>query len=170
MDENPMRQIRIEKVTLNIGCGADKDKLERAKALLEKITGRKVFITKTHKRTTFGMARGKPIGVKVTLRKKEAIEFLKKCLDAVNNQIKASQFDNEGNFSLGIKEYIDIPGVKYDPNIGIIGMDVCVTFERPGYRVKRKKYKRSKIGKKHKIKKEEVIEWLKNNFKVSIIE
>jgi large subunit ribosomal protein L5 len=168
--ENPMRQIRIEKVTLNIGCGSDRDKLERAKKLLEKITGRKVIITRTHKRTTFGMARKRPIGVKVTLRKKEALDFLKKAFVAVGNQIKTSQFDQDGNFSLGIKEYIDLPDVKYDPKIGILGMDVAVTLERPGYRVKRRKVRKSKIGKSHRIKREEAIEWVKKEFGVDVIE
>jgi large subunit ribosomal protein L5 len=168
--ENPMRQIRIEKVTLNIGCGSDRDKLERAKKLLETITGRKVIITRTHKRTTFGMARKRPIGVKVTLRKKEALDFLKKAFVAVGNQIKTSQFDQDGNFSLGIKEYIDLPDVKYDPKIGILGMDVAVTLERPGYRVKRRKVRKSKIGKSHRIKREEAIEWVKKEFGVDVIE
>jgi len=170
MEQNPMREIRIEKVTLNIGCGSDREKLERAQKLMEKLTGRKVVITKTRKRTTFGMARNRPIGVKVTLRGKEAEEFLKKVFEAVGNQIKASQFDEFGNFSIGIKEYIDIPGTKYDPSIGLLGMDVCVTLERPGYRVKKRKLKKSKIGKKHIVTKEEAIEWLKQKFGVNVIE
>lgn len=166
--QNPMREIRIEKVTLNIGCGESGEKVERAKKLLEKLTGKKVVITKTHKRTTFGMARNRPIGAKVTLRKKHAIEFLKKALKAIDNKLPASCFDELGNFSFGIKEYIDIPGIKFDPEIGILGMDVCVTLERPGYRVKRKKLK-SKIGKNHLIKKEEAIEWVKKTFGVEIV-
>lgn len=164
-----MREIRIEKVTINMGCGSDEEKLERAKKLLEKLTGRKVLITKTRKRTTFGMARNRPIGVKVTLRGKEAEEFLKKAFDAVDNTIKASQFDENGNFSIGIREYIDLPGAKYDPEIGILGMDVCVTLERPGYRVKRRKIKKSKVGKKHRISKGEAIEWVKDKFGVNVI-
>ncbi|MCD6402953.1 MAG: 50S ribosomal protein L5 [Candidatus Aenigmarchaeota archaeon] len=169
MKENPMREIRIEKVTINIGCGSDREKLERAEKLLQRLTNRKVVITKTHKRTTFGMARNRPIGVKVTLRGKEAEDFLKKTLDAVDFQLKESQFDEFGNFSIGIKEYIDLPGVKYDPEIGILGMNVCITLERPGYRVKRRKLKKSKVGKKHRITKEEAIEWVKEKFGVKIV-
>jgi len=167
---NPMREIRIEKVTLNIGCGNDKEKLERAKKLLERMTGKKVVITKTRKRTTFGMARKRPIGAKVTLRGKDAEEFLKKVFEAVDNKIKSSQFDEYGNFSIGVKEYIDLPGMKYIPEIGILGMDVCVTLERPGYRVKRRKVKKSKVGKKHIVKKEEAINWVKEKFKVDVVE
>ncbi len=166
--ENPMREIRIEKVTINIGCGEGGEKLERALKLLEKLTGKKPVVTKTYKRTTFGMAKNRPIGAKVTLRRNDAYEFLKRAFGAVENKISSSYFDELGNFSFGIKEYIDIPGIKFDPEIGILGMDVCVTLERPGYRVKRKKLKR-KIGKNHLIKKEEAIEWVKKTFGVEIV-
>lgn len=155
-----MKRIRIEKVTLNIGTTTDKEKLERAAKLLEKITGRKPIITKTRKRNTFGIARGRPIGVKITLRGKAAEEMLMSVLKSVKNTLKSSQI-NGGNFSIGVKEYIDLPGVKYDPNIGVLGFDCCVTLERPGYRVKRRKIKTAKIGKRHLITKEETIEWVK---------
>ncbi|MEM5802998.1 MAG: 50S ribosomal protein L5 [Candidatus Aenigmatarchaeota archaeon] len=161
MKENPMRQIRIEKVTLNIGCGDDKQKIEKAQKLLEKITGSKPIITKSRKRSTFGVAKGKPLGVKVTLRKKKAEEFFNSVLKSVNNIVKSSQIDNGGNINFGIKEYIDLPNVKYSPEIGILGMDVAVTLERPGYRVKRRRIRKAIIGKKHKIYKEDTINWLK---------
>jgi len=154
-----MREIRVEKVTLNIGCGSDADKLKRAEKLLQTITGQKPLITKTKDRTTFGMTTKKPIGVKVTLRKKRGKKFLIDALTAIEKELKEKQI-NDGNFSFGIKEYIDLPNVNYDPDIGILGMDVCVTLERPGFRVK-KKLKSSKIGKKHLITKDETIEWLK---------
>ena len=159
MEENPMREIRVEKVTLNIGCGSDADKLKRAEKLLQIITGQKPLVTKTKDRTTFGMTQKKPIGVKVTMRKEKAKKFLIDALTAVDKELKERQI-NDGNFSFGIKEYIDLPNVNYDPDVGILGMDVCVTLERPGFRVKRK-LRTSKIGKKHLITKEETIEWLK---------
>ncbi len=168
LGEHPMREIRIEKVTINIGCGEGGEKLEKALKLLEKLTNQKPVVTKTHKRTTFGMAKGRPIGAKVTLRKQKAYEFLKKAFEAIENKLPASIFDEFGNFSFGIKEYIDIPGMKFDPEIGIFGMDVCVTLERPGYHIKKKRIKR-KIGKKHLIKKEEAIEWVKKAFGVEIV-
>ena len=168
MSENPMREIRIEKVTLNVGCGSDQDKLKRAQKLLQSLTDQKPLITRTRRRTTFGMARKKPIGVKVTLRKDKALNFLRDALQAVDNELKESQI-NDDNFSIGIKEYIDLPKANYDPDVGILGMDVCVTLERPGYRVKKRKIKKSRIGKKHLITKTETIEWLKNKFGVKII-
>lgn len=168
MTENPMREIRIEKVTLNIGCGSDQDKLKRAQKLLQSFTDRKPMITKTRKRTSFGMPQKKAIGVKVTLRNDDAVNFLKNALQAIDSELKEKQISND-NFSIGIKEYIDLPNAKYDPDVGIIGMDVCVTLERPGYRVKKRKNKKSKIGKKHLITKTETIEWLKNKFGVNVI-
>ena len=168
MTENIMREIRIEKITLNMGCGTDKNKLDRAKKLLETLSGQKILTTLSRKRSTFGIAKGKPIGVKVTLRKERALKFLRGALSAVDNELKESQIDN-GNFSIGIREYIDLPDVQYDPEVGIMGLDVCVTLERPGFRVMRKKIKQSKISIKHKITKVETIEWLKNKFGVKIV-
>lgn len=165
---NPMREIKIEKITINIGCGEAGEKLEKARKLLEKLTKKKIAITHTHRRTTFGVAKGRPIGCKVTLRKKEAGEFLKKALNAVDNKLSESVFDSQGNFSFGIKEHINIPGIRYDPEIGIFGMDVCVTLERPGFRVKRKRLPH-KIDKSHLITPEEAKEWVVKNYGVEIV-
>jgi large subunit ribosomal protein L5 len=163
-----MKSIRIEKITLNIGCGGAGEKLDKAKKLLEFLTEKKVVITTTRSRTSFGMAKGRPIGCKVTLRGKNAEEFLKKALSAVDSKLSKNIFDKHGSFSFGIKEHIDIPGIRYDPEIGIFGMDVCVTLERPGFRVKRKKFP-GKIGKKHLIYPEEAMEWVVKNYKVELI-
>ena len=162
-----MRNIRIEKITLNIGCGESGEKLDKAKKLLGILTGKKIVVTSTHKRTSFGMAKGRPIGCKVTMRNKDAEEFLKKAFDAVDFKLSKDVFDRQGSFSFGIKEHIDIPGVRYDPEIGIFGMDVAVTLERAGFNVKRKKLSHS-IGKKHLIKPEEAMEWVVNNYKVDV--
>jgi len=165
---NTMKEIRVEKVTINIGCGEAGEKLERAKKLLNSLTGMSVLETKTSRRTTFGIPKGRSIGCKVTLRGEKAIIFLKKALNAIDNKIKKSSFDKNGNFSFGIKEHLDLSGTKYDPDIGIFGMDVCVTLSRRGYRVSRKRLG-SKIGHKHVIKPEEAIEWVTKNLGVIII-
>lgn len=166
--DNPMRRIRIEKIVLNIGCGKDPSKNpEQAAEILRRITGKKIIITKTHKRSTFGVAKNKPIGATVTIRR-GGEELLKRLLEAVDNKIKSSSFDELGNFAFGIKEYILIPGVKYDYRLPMFGLDVCVTLERPGYRVKRKRICH-KIGKAHLIKRDEAINWVKEKFNVEII-
>ncbi|MCK4336034.1 MAG: 50S ribosomal protein L5 [Candidatus Aenigmarchaeota archaeon] len=165
---NPMREIKLEKVTINIGAGEAGPKLEMAKKLLEKLSEGKVVVTKTHKRTTFGVAKKKPIGVKITMRGERAKEFLRNVLKANENRISPEQFDNNGNFSIGVKEYINLPGIKYDPEIGIIGMDVCVTLERPGFRVKKRRIRPKKVGNKHRITNEEAKEWVKNEFDAEI--
>jgi len=163
--DNPMRQIRIEKITLNIGLGSTGN-VEDAKKILQQITGKKPVVIKTKKRSTFGVPKGKEIGVKVTIRRnKEGL--LQRLFDAKDNIIKKSNFDNTGNLSFGIREYIDIPEMEYDPKIGIMGLDVCVTLERPGFSIKRKKLSK-KVGKKHLISKEDAIDFIKNNFNVEI--
>ena len=163
---NKMREIKIEKIVLNIGCGTT-TKLEDAKIILEKISGRTVVITKTKKRSTFNVPKNKPIGCKVTIRKGKE-ELLSKLLVAKENSLSESSFDRTGNFSFGIKEYIDIPGVEYEPKIGMLGFDVCVSLERSGYRTKRKKIS-SSLGKKHSIKKEDALNFMKEKFKVNVI-
>jgi len=167
--ENPLRSIRVEKVTLNIGCGDDKNKLEKATKLLEYLTERKPLVTKSKRRSTFGVAKGRPIGVMVTLRGKAAEEFLKRALEGIEKKMKASQFDDQGNFSFGLKEYIDVPGVRYKHDIGMLGLDVVVTLERPGFRIKRRRIQQRKIPAKHKINKEETMEWVKKTFGAEVV-
>lgn len=162
-----MREIRVAKVTLNIGCGSDVP-IDQAKIILERISGTHVVITTTKKRSTFNVPKGKAIGCKTTMRK-GADEFLRKMLKAKENKLKSSCFDNTGNFSFGIKEYIDLEYMDYDPKLPILGFDVCVTLERPGYRVKRKRIS-SKLGKKHIITKQDAMEFAKNKFGVKIEE
>jgi large subunit ribosomal protein L5 len=169
LNKNPMEEVRIEKVTLNIGVGEPGEKLEKALKLLETITGKKAVKTKAKKRIPeFNIREGLEIGAKVTLRGNDATEILKKLFKAVDNKIPISKFDERSNLSFGIEEYIHIPGIKYDPSIGIIGLDVCITFEKPGFRIKRKRLSK-KISKKHMIKKEEVIDFLKKNFGVEVL-
>ena len=158
---NRMLQVRIEKITLNMGCGTDTP-VDVARQILERVSNSKVVITHTKKRTTFNVPKNKAIGCKTTIRGGKE-EFLKRMLEARENRLKESNFDNSGNFSFGIKEYIDIPKMEYDPKLGVLGLDVCVTLERPGYRVKRKKIFK-KLGKNHTIKKEDAMKYVQEKF------
>ncbi|MBW2974219.1 50S ribosomal protein L5 [Candidatus Woesearchaeota archaeon] len=167
---NQMRSIKIEKITLNIGAGKEQSKLEKGMLLLKNVTGISPVKTFTNKRIpSWGLRPGLPIGCKLTLRKKKAEEILIRLLDAKENKLSAAQFDQGGNIAFGIQEYIDIPGVKYDPKIGIMGFEVCVTLERPGFRIKKRRIMKRKISPGHSIKKEEAIEFMKERFNVKII-
>lgn len=167
--ENPMTQARIEKITLNIGSGRDQSKLDKAVMLIEQITGIKPVKTVTNKRVAaWGLRPGLPIGCKLTLRGKQARDVLSRILEAKENKLKQSYFDENGNLSFGLSEYIDIPGVKYDTKIGMMGLQICVTFEKPGFRIKKRKLQKKKIPHKHLIKKEDTINYMKDNFKVQI--
>lgn len=167
--ENPMRRIKISSVVLNMSVGSSEDKLNRAITVLTKLTGQKPAIRRAKKTIKeFKIRKGEPIACIVTVRGKKAEDLLDRLFEAVNRKIKSSSFTALGNFSFGIKEYIDIPGMSYDPSIGILGMDVAVNLERPGYRVKYKRKRRSKIGKKHLITKEEAIDFIRNKFNVVI--
>lgn len=163
---NRMKEIRLEKLTLNMGAGESGPKVEKSKKILERISGGKVMVTVTKGRTTFGMAKKRDIGVMVTIRGEKAMELLKRLLEAVEKRLKPSQFDSSGNFSFGIHEYINIPGIKYDPDVGILGMDVCVTLERRGFRVKKRRIKPGRIGKTHRISPAEAMGWVEKEFGV----
>ena len=166
-----MRSPRIEKVTVNIGAGEGGAKLEKAVSLLKKLTDKKPVKTKTMKRIpTFGVRPRMFVGTLVTLRGEDAVNFLKRALAAKGNKIRLKSIDQFGNFSFGIKEYIDIPKVRYDPEIGVFGMDVCVTMGKPGYRVKRRRIKTAKIGKNQLVTKEDAIAYLKEKFEVEVYE
>jgi len=166
---NVMKNIGIEKVTLNIGSGKDQAKLEKGIKLINNIAGKPPVKTFTNKRIQeWGLRPGLPIGCKLTLRKNKAIEILKRLLDAKDNTLSISNFDNEGNISFGIHEYIDIADVKYDPDIGIMGLQVCVTLKRNGFRIKRRTMRKNIIPRKHRIKKDEAIDFMKNTFNLGM--
>jgi large subunit ribosomal protein L5 len=161
--------IKIDKVTVNIGVGGTGEKLEKAKKLLEKLTEQKPIETVARKRIpTWNLRPGVAIGTKVTLRGEKAKKVLNTTLDAIDRKVHESNFDNLGNFSFGIHEYIDVPGLKYDPLIGMLGFDVNTTLRKWGYRVSKRKRKTARIPKKHMITKQESIEYFKNNFNVVI--
>ncbi|MBI2145206.1 50S ribosomal protein L5 [Candidatus Woesearchaeota archaeon] len=168
--DNVMRLLKVTKITLNIGAGKSTEKLEKGVKLLKAIAGIPPVKTVTNKRIpNWGLRPGLPIGCKITLRKTESVELLKRLLQARDNKLAESQFDNEGNVSFGIPEYIDIPGVNYDPAIGIMGLEVCVTIERPGFRVKKRKIMKRKIPPSHRITRAEAVGFMKEKFGVTVI-
>lgn len=167
---NVMRNPKIEKVVVNMGVGESGEKLEKAETLLEKLADQKPVRTKA-KRTNrdFHIRKGEPIGVKVTLRKEKAHTFLKKALDAVEKTLQQKNFDRKGNFAFGIREHIDLPGAKYDPKVGIFGMDVAVVLGRSGFRIKRRKKEKKTIHHRDYVSKEEAISFVTETYGVNVI-
>jgi large subunit ribosomal protein L5 len=164
--ENAMRKIRIEKVVLSVGGTADT--LEKGFKLLKFLTGKKPAKIKSKKRIpTWGVRPGLEVGAVVTLRK-DFTEFLKKLLVSIDNTLRKKQI-SENNFSFGIKEYIEIPGMEYQRDIGIMGFDVTMVFKRCGRRVALKKIKQGKVSKKQTITKEEIIKFMEDNFQTNFI-
>ncbi|MFH1649375.1 MAG: 50S ribosomal protein L5 [Candidatus Woesearchaeota archaeon] len=164
-----MREIRIAKVTLNFGAGKDQALLNKGVELLKLITGIPPIKTVTQKRlAAWGLRPGLPIGCKITLRGPPAHEMLTRLVQARENILDTPCFDDFGNVSFGIKEYIDIPGVKYDPKLGILGLQVSVTLERPGFRIKRRKIKKTRISRKHQITRENAIDYFKKHYKITV--
>jgi large subunit ribosomal protein L5 len=164
-----MKRIEVHKVVINIGVGRSGEPIDKAKNALLELTNQQPAVRGAKKSVRdFGIHKGEPIGVIVTLRHEPAIEFLKRVVAAKNNVLKASSFDNYGNISVGIHEHIDIPGTKYNPEIGIFGMDVNIVLNRPGYRIAKKSRKSAKIGKMHRINREEAIEFFKQEYGVGV--
>lgn len=164
-----MREIRIEKLTFNMGTGKDQAMLDKGLKLLTSLTNGKPVKTFTQKRIPeWGVRPGLPVGCKITLRNNKAIDMIKRILDAKANTLNENNFDECGTISIGIPEYIDIKDSKYDPEIGIIGLQACITLERPGFRIKKRRIRKSKISKSHQITKKEAIEFMKSKFGIKM--
>ncbi|MBS3748787.1 MAG: 50S ribosomal protein L5 [Candidatus Thermoplasmatota archaeon] len=168
---NPMTQPQIEKVTVNIGVGEAGERLKKAESVLENITHHKPVQTiSTITNRELGLRKRMPIGCKVTLRGNEAYDFLKKAWETRDNRIADYAFDEQGNLSFGIPDHTLFKDQKYNPDIGIFGMDVCITIEKPGYRIKRRRIQQRKIPHNHKVSKEEAITYISKAFNVEVIE
>ena len=168
--ESPMKKISLEKVVLNMGVGKSGDVIEIAKKALDQISGKK-SCARDAKETQrdWGVRKGEPIGAAVTVRGEDAKTLLKRLFEAKGNQVNGRAFDNFGNYSFGIREHIDIPGVKYDPQIGILGLGISVTLTRPGYGIRKRSKHKASIGKKHIIKSQEAKDYLTKEFGVTVV-
>ena len=166
--ENAMRKIRLEKVVLS--CGGSGEKLEKAVKLLTVLTKRKVAEIESSKRIpSFGVRPGLKTGVMVTLRGEEKEALLKRLFGAVGNKIKKKQIA-KNHFSFGIKEYLEIPDMEYQRDIGVIGFDVTVVFRRAGKRTGVKKIKAGKVPIKQDVSVEEIADYLKTKLNIDVEE
>jgi large subunit ribosomal protein L5 len=166
----PMRTIRLEKVVLNIAVGAAGERLEKAAKVLRDLTGQEPALKKAKKSIRdFGIHKGENIAAVVTLRKAKALEVLKQLVQTKGTGFSPSAFDQNGNLAFGIKEHIDIPGTKYDPDIGIFGMDVVAHLTKPGYRVRTRRLGHP-IGGPQRVTREDAIGFFKSKVGVQVIE
>ncbi len=107
---------------------------------------------------SFGIRRNEKIAVHCTVRGAKAEEILEKGLKVREYELRKENFSNQGNFGFGIQEHIDL-GIKYDPSIGIYGMDFYVVMGRRGFRVHNRKRTPGNIGFRHKVTKDEAMKW-----------
>ncbi|KAG0440815.1 60S ribosomal protein L11 [Dictyocoela muelleri] len=164
MTANPMQKIKIHKLCINICTGESGEKLDKAVKVLEQLTGQKPKLAKSRLTIRgFGIRRNEKIACHVTVRGEKAYEILNNGLKIKEFELRDGCFSNNGCFGFGIQEHIDL-GMKYDPNIGIHGMDFTVVLAKPGLRVSKRKRCKAKIGNKQKVTKEEAQKWFVENF------
>jgi large subunit ribosomal protein L5 len=170
-DQHPMNQACIEKITVNIGVGEAGERLQKAQTVLENITHQKPVQTLSKKTNKdFGTRKRMPLGCKVTLRGERADSFLKQALDTRENKLADYSIDDQGNFSFGIPDHTLFKDQKYNPDIGIFGMDICVTMGKPGYRIKHRRIQTRKIKHPHHLQREETKQFVTKQFNVEVVE
>jgi large subunit ribosomal protein L5 len=167
---NVMLEPRIDKVVVHVGVGESGQRLVNAETILKTITHQSP-VRSIAKKTlpNFGIKKNEPIGAKLTLRGKAAEDFLTIALKAAGS-LRKSQFDSQGNFSFGIEEHTDFPGMRYDPEIGIFGMDVSVAMKRAGYRIARRRVCQKKIPARQRLGKDDTLEYVQKKFGIVILE
>ena len=166
-----INQVKLCKIVINIGVGKSGEPIEQAKRIISEICDQTPVTTYAKKSyRELGIQKNSPIGVKTTLRKQIAEDTLKKLLAACGNKVSKRSFDLTGNFSFGVKEHIEIPGTKYDPQLGIWGMDVAVSLEKTGYGLKRRQIRPGTVGKRQQVSQEEAIAFAKENLGVNVEE
>jgi large subunit ribosomal protein L5 len=169
---NIMKEIQIQKVTLNFGAGKPGQDLEKGKILLTKISGMKPAETRTKKRIPgWSLRPNLVIGAKVTMRGPKSYEVLAALLEAKDFMLSQKAFDNNGNFSFGVHEYLDIPTLDYIPEVGMKGLEIAVTLQRKGgARLTRRALQKKKIPQRHRVSKIEALKFAKAKLKVQISE
>lgn len=166
---NPMQALYIDKVVVHMGVGESGEKLTKAEDVMKKITGQAPVKTIAKKTLpAFGIRKGAPIGCKVTLRGKRAEKFITTAFSIIQKRLSALSIDRQGNFSFGIEEHTDFPGMSYDPKVGIFGMDVCVGLERRGIRIARRAISARTLPRPQRVRSEEARVFLQERYQVEV--
>ncbi len=168
---NPHRALRIIKVVVNAGVGESGEARTKAEKVLQMVTHQKPVATRAHSTNRdFGIRQGQEIGAKVTLRGATAIDFLGRAFEARDRQLDVDSIDRNGNFSFGVADYTDFTGMKYDPAIGIHGMDVAVEVGRAGFRVRRRQVQPRPLPRTLRATRDETRAFLATTFQVTVLE
>lgn len=166
---NSMRELYVDKVVVHMGVGESGEKLTKAEDIMKKITGNRPVRSVAKKtQPAFGIRKGAPIGCRVTLRGLRARDFLETSLAIIERKVFRTQFDRRGNFSFGVEEHTDFPGMSYDPQIGIYGMDINVVLARRGIRISRRFANQRKLPEKQHVNSEDAVAFLETSFKVEV--
>lgn len=126
------------------------------------------FIPARYTVRSFGIRRNEKISVHCTVRGPKAEEILEKGLKVKEYELPRGCFSATGNFGFGIQEHIDL-GIKYDPSIGIYGMDFYVVLCRPGFNVAYRRRCKARVGFPHRLTKDDAMKWFQQKVGMMLI-
>ncbi|MCI4358010.1 MAG: 50S ribosomal protein L5 [Thermoplasmata archaeon] len=168
---NPYRRVRVIKVVVNAGVGESGEPRTKAEKVLTMVTHQKPVATRARSTNRdFGIRAGQEIGAKVTLRGTAAEEFLDRAFEARDRQFDPLSIDRSGSFSFGMPDYTDFTGMKYDPGIGIVGLDICVEMGRAGWRVRERRIGNRPIPKALRANRDETRAFLAERYHLTFLE